>query len=466
MTSKRHFRPKPPSYLIYFKDEKIKVNPIEFAKNSKKFEENYENNPDGMEIKENVSKDSLMIFLRMCQNKDYEIVYDTAQDLITLTRNWECRVLEGYVEEYCHEHKIPVRPRYDPIGLLLDAIDNNKESAHELREVAKILNDSFDDDRLPDIEPEILFRIVIMAEQDYNLDIQKYKKFVLSLYKSNPSTAVILTLKLPFEDLTTEELKTIQCCKDMRIQSLNFFFANALSIVRNKIDERLKKMNQEAYSRIDEARRQMDFQNRLFFYELQQYQKEKKDLIEKRLDGQRAEIEKVYQQLLVQAARLDGGLLSENGLIDKRLLRLKSNTDKALRNIQEATQKALDEPREARHEIMKSNVAKKFVIWDKNYSDKDFMLKEIQDRLNIIGEIGGEIDHKRKEIDQDLKEIHSTILSKIMRDKLRLDKGRRNTDERYTIFEPEERAGIVMAGRTIQDIENKIEKYCPFRGQH
>ena len=464
MSSKRHSKVKTPSYIVFFKDEKIKVNPVEFAKNSKKFEETYQQNPDGLEIKDNVSKDALMIFLRMCQDKDFEITYDTAQELISLTRNWECPLLERYVTDFCHEHKLIVRPKYDPIGLLLEAIDNNCEGEHELTEVAKVLNSSFDDDRLPDIEPEILFKIVIIADKDYNLDLQKYKKFVLQMYKSNPSTAVILSLKLPFDDLTNEELRVLQECKDMRVQSLSFFFANALSIVKNNIDRRLAKMNEEMFINIDKAKREIDLRERLFRYELDQYQKEKKEIIEKRLEEQQEEVEGIYQELLVQAARLDGGLLSENGLIDKRLLRLKINTDRMIKQIHQAVQDSLDEPRENRHQIVKSNVAKRYVIWDKNYSDPEYMLKEIQDRLIETGEVGHKIEDKRKEIDEDLRQIHATILSKIMRDKLRPDKGRRNTDERYSIFEPDERADIVRAGRTIQEIENKVESYCPFRG--
>ena len=464
MSSKRHSKVKTPSYFVFFKDEKIKVNPVEFAKNSKKFEENYEQNPDGLEIKENVSQEALMIFLRMCQNKDFEITYDTAQELITLTRNWQCPLLERYVIDFCHEHNLIVRPKYDPIGLLLEAIDNNCEGVHEITEVAKVLNDSFDDDRLPDIELELLFKIVITAEKDYNLDLQKYKKFVLQMFKSNPSTAVILSLKLPFDDLTNDELRVLQECKDMRIQSLSFFFANALSIVKNNVDRRLTQMNEDMFISIDKARREMDLRERLFRYELEQYQKEKKEIIEKRLSEQQEEIEGIYQELLVQAARLDGGLLSENGLIDKRLLRLQANTNNMIKQIHQAVQESLDEPRENRHQIVKSNVAKRFVVWDRNYSDPDYMLKEIQNRLIETGDVYNKLEDRRQEIDADLKNIQATIKSKIMRDKLRPDKSRRNTDERYSIFEPDERADIVKAGRTIQDIENKIEQYCPFRG--
>ena len=452
-----------PSYFIFFKDEKYKVDPIVFSKFSQKFAREFTSNPDGLEIKEVVSPSAVMTFLKMCQEKEYNIEYDDAHDITLLTRNWECPILEGVAVNFCYKNNLVVRPKYDPIGILLDAIDNQKETTKELVEVAKVLNNSFDDDRLPDIEPELLFRIVVIAEKEYSLNMKDYTKFVMKMYDQNPPTAVILSLRLPFDDLTPEELATIKKCPDLRFQSINFFFAHSLSIVRKLIQDKSHTLIHDASSIFEQQEREEKLQEEIFYAELNRYKDEKKEKIEKRLNEQKEEIEELYQRLLVLSARLDGSVLASNGLTDKRILISINKANREINEIQNRISESLAVGKQGIHERTREGIGVSKARWEKIHTNHDALLNLIKENLSMVEALSKRIVSGREEIDQELAEIQATINAKIVRDKLRCDKGRRNDENKFSIFDEDKREDIIKADMLLEDLESRIERNCPLR---
>ncbi|EAY09764.1 hypothetical protein TVAG_414150 [Trichomonas vaginalis G3] len=463
MSTQSSHRSKRLGYYIFLRDEKIKVDPVIFAKKSSYFAEQSASNPDGFEVQENVLKESFLTFLSYCQDKKYEINTDNANDLLKLSRNWNCTDLEGEVTDFCRKHKIVVRPKIDPLGNLIEAIDNQKESVQDLREVAKIINTLYDDDRLPDVEPELLYRIVIIAEKEFTLDKIKFKKFVLRLFKSNPDAAVILSLRLNFNELTDEEFEMIANCPEIRSQSLNFFAASSISIIRNRIKNNLAQFQIKNNNLLNKLNNQIRYQHEMFLYQLEEYKSQKKALIDQRLEQQKAEINDIYEQLVSVAAHLDGGILSENGLVDPRINQNINAAEKRFADLHQQIQEALEKDKQDRHAELKSGVYQRLKVWEAKHGDEDSQKKLLDEAFEDIGAISKDIQEKKSEIDEDLVHIKSAVNAKIVRDKIRSDKGRRDTANIWSIFDESERESVIKEDEYIQNVEKKIEEFCPIR---
>ena len=198
-------------YYIGFKDNMYKVDPVIFAQHSGKFAKDCIKQRDHMEFEENVSDETFKAFLASCQLRSFQIKPLYALELLDVARKWDCPNLESFCQELCKNNGIVFRPRNDPLGILLAHIDEGTTKRADLLNVAKVFDEVLDDDRLPDVEPEILFRIVLMAEKT-GFDMNKYIKFVMSIIRTEPETATLLCLRINFDLLPEDQENLIFHC--------------------------------------------------------------------------------------------------------------------------------------------------------------------------------------------------------------------------------------------------------------
>lgn len=452
-----------------------KVNPEVFSQQSTKFAQEYEANPQQLKFDENIAKETFEAFVNSCQLRPYVISDLLIFELLELYRRWGCTSLEMHCYSECKNRGLRPRPREDYIGILLEKIDNNEESAEDLQHVAEILNDSWDDDRLPDIEPELLYRICVMAEK-YFPDMDEFTKFTMNLYDVNPEAAVLLTLRLDFDHLTEEQLDRIFHCAEMHNISIGFFVAMSISAVRNRTKDNLVDSECHHIKMMNEFQREMDYDRRHMIMRLDQEHATEMQKLMETLVKQHRKLEELTDYLTDTAERLDSGPLSPQGIGDPKLRALKEETDEKLQRIYNRIQADVDQNLAESAKIFENSVAKIEEEWERDCADPKKVSADTDRAIAIAGDKVEELTRQLDEIQSQIKRSKSAFAAKIVRDHARgisgmvKDAGKENHDSKYSLFKGSSSLWGLTAEdvrsevKTVKDLEVLIDQLCPIRG--
>ncbi|EAY11471.1 hypothetical protein TVAG_248380 [Trichomonas vaginalis G3] len=452
-----------------------KVNPEVFSQQSTKFAEEYQQNPQQLKFEENVAKETFEAFINSCQLRPYVISDLLIFELLDLYRKWGCNSLEAHCYSECKNRGLRPRPREDYIGILLDKIDNNEETVEDLRHVAEILNDSWDDDRLPDIEPELLYRIVVLAEK-YNMDMDELTKFTMNLYDINPESAVLLTLRLDFDHLSEEQIDRIFHCSEMHNISIGFFVAMSISAVRNRTKDNLVDSECNHIKMMNEFQREMDYDRRHMIMRLDQEHEDEMRKLMDTLVKQHRKLEELTDYLTDTAERLDSGPLSPRGIGDPKLKALKEETDEKLQRIYNRIQADVEQNLAENSQVFENSIAKIEAEWEADCADPRKVSADTDRAIAIAGDKAEELSRKLDEIEAQVKRSKASIAAKIVRDQTRgisgmvKDAGKDNHDSKYSIFKGESslwgltEEDVKKEVKTIKDLETLIDQLCPIRG--
>ena len=455
-------------YYMIFGQEKIRIKPDIFEKYSSKFSEEYPLHPNSMEFKENVVREAFLQFVSSCQMRPIIIQPDYVQELITISRIWGVPTLEQQCYEFCKNNGIYFRPKYDPIGILLEHMDQETETVEDLIEVSKILNESFDDDRIDDIDPELLFRIIIISENNKTLNFNKFKNFIFKLLKTSPNLAAILSLRLNFNDLTEEEIEKLFSLNEFREQSIGFFFSNSLNQIKKLCEEKLFEIEFKNNNELDLFRRIINFEKNKVFYELINFQQNSIKNIENRLNKQKLELNHLFTILYEESLILDKGPLSPDGLVDIRLINLKKNCIQKLKEIDNNVNNYLFN-KDNLHESLEKSVRYSEKQWKSSFANVEIIKKLTLEKINEVEKQDLNCNKSLNQLNNEFNQIKGVLISKILKDKLKFDKGLRDSTNRFELFNQNDlplniNKEIVEKGEIlIEKLEEKLDKVCPVR---
>ena len=462
-------------YFIIFDDNMYKIDPDVFSEHSQRFREEYASNPEQLMFDENIAKETFEAFIASCQLRSFTIPDSLILELLELYRRWKCFSLEAQCYNECKKRGIRARPREDYIGILLEKCDRNEESVEDLQNVADILNDQWDDDRLPDIEPELLYRIVVLAEKK-EMDMEKFKDFVMELYETNPESAVLLTLRLDFDHLSEEELETIFQCGEMHEIAIGFFVASSLSAIRNKTKDNLVDSEVQHIAMMNDFQRQMDYDRRHMIMRLDKEHKEEMEYLIGKMKKQHDTIERLSDILSNSAERLSTGALSPRGIGDPKLRELKDEVDEKLTKIYTQTQNDVNDNLAETQKILENSIAKIEKEWEEDVADPTKIKADTERTVVVTDQKIGEFNKTLDEIQNSIKQSKGSIAAKIVRDHLRFASGllkdnrKEKNGSKFDLFKGEGSLWNLNAGevkeqvRTVKELENLLDMMCPIRG--
>lgn len=460
--------PKGPYYIGY-KDNMYKVDPVIFAQHSGKFARDCLIQRDHMEFEENVADETFKAFISSCQLRNFQLSPLYALELLDVARKWDCPNLEKYCQDLCKANGIVYRPRNDVLGALLKNIDEGTTKRSDLQAVANIFDEVLDDDRLPDVEPEILFRIVLMAEKK-GFDMEKYIKFVMQIIKTEPETAILLILRINFDLLPEDQENYIFHCPFIHEQSINFFVAMALSAVRWHARTELEATSNYHIDLLNEFLKNVEALKASLIKKLSEEHDEQMDEIMTVLEKQHAVIEELSDILAEQAQKLEFGPLSVNGQGDERVNKIRADAETDIRRFTEAVNDQLNEDRATMMQSIEDTINRVKSEWIKNMTDpvrvKESQEKKLEEIHAMATKHGAALDS----IQNDVTTLKAALCAKIVRDRLQGARAARDTSAAYDVFDGAEKIwnlsseDVKRAERDVVElIEHRIEAECPMR---
>jgi chorismate mutase len=458
-------------FYIGFKDNFYKVDPAIFAQQSGKFAREFEGKSE-LEFEDNVSDETFKAFLSSCQLRNFQIKPLYALELLNVAREWECPNLETYCQDLCKSHGIVFRPRNDLLGVLLTRIDEGKAKRSDLQNVADVLDDYLEDDRLSDLEPEILFRIVLMAEKK-GFSMEKYIKFVMSIIKTEPETATLLSLRINFDLLPEDQENLIFHCPTIHEMSIGFFVAMALSNVRWHGKHNLAQAHSSYTEVLNNFVTNIEEKRRKLLEEFESEHEKEMDEIITVLEKQHQVIEDLSDILAEQAMRLEKGPLSVEGQSDENINKMKADIEEEVKRISEVVNARLLEDRPKFKGQINDEVELVKNRWIAKMTDPEKVKQDHQEKLEDIKGLINSQEEQVSKLAGDVKQLKAALCAKIVRDKLRGEKGKRNISNCYGIFDESAEEGniwgvdsedVSKASKEIIDvIEQRLDEECPIR---
>jgi len=462
-------KPSKGNYFIIYEDNMYKIDPSLFLKMSTKFSEDLAQFPNQMVFKENVSNETFKVFLSACQLRPFNIEKHFALEVLEIARKWGISTLEQFTIEFCDENGIKYHPRVDHLGKLIENVENNSESFEDIQNVAQAFDDVIKDDRIVDLEPEILFRVVVEAEKNgFNRDL--YTNFVMELFHTHPETAVLLSLRLDFDSLTEDQIDTIFRCAEMHSISIGFFVAFSLSAVRNNTKRKLFDSERHHIEVMDLFQREMDYDKRHLVSDLdEEHHDTMTDLMDK-LMKQHEKIEELTDILTQQAECLDKGSLSSKGIGDENLRKIKDDIDNQLVVYKDRVDIQIQDTLENCFKSIASDV--KAIREEREAEVADpTKVREETARLVQLGESKSDLVEKETIIIEDgIEEFKGAMAYKIMKDHMRFNKGMRTSGEKFSVFDEEPEIWglssnkVKAQSRMIKELEKRLDVMCPIRG--
>ena len=470
MRSSKTHKSRKTTYILVFGDTKYRINAEIFSTCSKKFADLYVKNPGQLVFNEKVSEETFSAFISACQQQSYSISPQNAFELLQLARDWDVADLERYALGVCRQNGIKVRPKYDPIGILVQHLDQECETVEDFKNVAGVIEESYDDELITDIDADVLFRIFTIAEKKPTFDMKKFKDFVLGLYEDNPGAAVLLTLLIDFNDLTNEESELILHQREMREQSIGFFVSQALSLVRRKAKQQVFDCEMRHQSNLDLFRRQNEYDNMHMKQNLIKYQEEAKKAIEKRIEDQKQQVQRLVERVTKTAICMDKGSLSQTGVSDPTLQEIRVSTENTISQLFDKIRRELTGQKEERHQTINNSINNAAEQWKLSQCNFDQIRQVTAEQLHELNSNKKDYEKAIDSIDLELDDVQSAICAKIVKDRLRFDKGMRNTEQRLMIFDEEPRImnlsseTVQRAEQLLNSIDARLDEQCPIRG--
>ncbi|OHS99353.1 hypothetical protein TRFO_34207 [Tritrichomonas foetus] len=427
-----------------------------------------------------VKEDTMKSFYQACSLKPFTVTAKNAYELKKLAEDFEVPTLEKYVNNYIKEKNIAAPPEIDYLGILKQHCDSDIEDPTDILNVSEYINDALRDERLPQLPPEIIFKVINAADPQ-KIDNQLLINFTLRLLEVNPSSAVPILMLLDFDRLSKDQRELIFHTSDIHDQNVNYFVATAFSSARNKnaleleqaeaqLNEDLDKMR-EALTKLqaktaekmkhdqDEALDQMDAEVAEMGAKIQE--------LKSGADAQRQKIEKAAADHENAFAEMKARLEQIDKLTSQRNSKAAGQNDK----IKTEVTQQMDELR-AEMDVKVKNLANDDAKRCQSVQrDLKRAIDAEQQRLKQLRSKAEAIVDTLNATNEDLGDFKATLASKIVRDRLRFDKFIRKVDNRLDLFKEEPGVwglgadSVAQAEKFINDIEEKVDECCPIRGK-
>jgi hypothetical protein len=422
-------------------------------------------------------QESLESFISACKLEPYKVRPSTAFELLAIAEEWEVPTLQRFLNDYISSRSLSSRSKNDPLGGLLLHLQMGQPDVSDIYQVADVINEVLQDDRLLLVPPETIFRIVLAADSRH-LDQQLLINFTLVLLYENPAAAVPLILLLDFGKLDEDQAEAIFLTRELHRLNLNFFAAWAMTYVRNKAETellqfKLRELNEVAIMKEvldrnqDDQVLQSEARHREEIGRMQRFavdQQLELDRLMEELTNQEAQQElreKDHQKQLFEVRRLiqemdkAGSECNENSEYEQEQLR----------------SEVADEIDRLRQEF----VANLTSVVDHEQKYMDRVKGDLKENLGKIGAESEALEQQTAEWEKAICEMNGQIdeakavmAVKMVRDQLRFDKFVRTTKEKLRIFKKGSIWDIDMrrakaANKLLSSLLKAVDEACPVK---
>lgn len=451
-----------------------------FSKVSKKCAALIKSNDYQGVINHPVSDESLESFICACNLQQFKVALNTAFELLDLSREWGIPTLEAFVLDYIRSKGIQRDESKDYLGPLLEHLEdeesNSQYISNEISNIARHLNKYLDDDRLREVHPEILFKILNQADPD-DYDQQLFVNFVMKLFEDEPEKAVPLTLMMNFDLLTLDQGEEVFQCREMHEQALGYFIAASMSSSRNKTELENDNIEQTQMNEIQEIKDEIKKRRLISLTKLQN-----------EFAAEKAEIMNIIEQQSQQIAKLtklreyQQDKINENNAIferaaakfDREILRQKTLLRKKRELLTERRQTILEEY-ERQSSVIQESAENALNDFDTRTKTKtDALQRKINPTVNKIIKKTNDLKNNSTELHNKLDDANKCVqanrdllAAKIVHDQVRFNQFLRDLSTKYDAFKTDDKIWdldadkVEEAEKLIIQIEKKITQKCP-----
>ncbi|OHT15534.1 hypothetical protein TRFO_02867 [Tritrichomonas foetus] len=474
--------PKDREFSLWCNEKNHKFNAETFARVSKKCASLVHANDYQGTINHPVTEETFNAFVLACQLKPFKVTITNAFELLELAQEWGIPSLETFVNRYISQKGLKRKVEDDYLGKLMTHLeDDNADVSNDIAGIARNFNEYLSDDRLVQVHPEHLFKILMQAE-NRRINPQLLIDFVMKLIENEPEKAVPLCLRIDFDRLTTEQNEEIFQCREIHEQAMGYFIAEALSALRNKATDDLTANEQRYIKEIQDIRDYLTKQRTVALAELQtQFESETKAL-EELIEKQQNQINELKQ--FRDNAREEAAQQQENF---KKTYAKFSTESERIHGILKNIKRMEKERREKIHKLVneksipiKQTVDEKCAeIISADKHKRDLMEKTVIERRDRLLQNHEEIKSMVNTFDLTIQHIHerinetrATVAAKIVTDHLRHDQFLRDVDRRFDVFAADDKIWnlevdqVINAENIIRKLESKLRTTCPINVNH
>lgn len=426
-----------------------------------------------------VDKSTFDAFVDVCNMCSFKVTPTNVFQLLNLAQEWQVSTLEKFCNKFINDKGLEPPAPEDPIQNLLSKIASDAEDTADIIPVSNIINEALLDHRLLELSPEILFEIVLRADPK-TIDDKKLINFILDLFEVKPSSAVPLLLLMDFDEATNAQRGGIFRNRKTHEINIGFFVGWEMSDARNRAEKALKEVCDKFKSRLASMKQSGAKQEKAGTKKL-------KKAVDMAMEGLKKEISDNQRKIndLISMAELEAKEFArEEEQYEEQLDQMRKEIDKVkvdcdyvadhtnsqTEEVNRAVMEAVDAIRKDLHSrvngMVRETQAKCQTIKEEQAAIIEEQTAAIDDMFTKVKEL----NDTEESLSDEIQMLKSTLLSKIIRDRIRCDKFIRESEQRFDMFNcdrPPWRMTVAKAHNSeefILELERRLDELCPIRG--
>ena len=424
-----------------------------------------------------VSPEAFDAFSCACRLQQFKVTLTTAFELLDLSREWGIPTLESFVLNYIKSKGIKRDEQKDYLGPLLEKLAEEVDCTEEIVGVARRLNEYLLDERLLEVHPETLFKILMKADvKEY--DQQLFANFVMKLFENEPEKAVPLTLMMNFDLLSLDQGEEVFQCREMHEQAMGYFIAASMSYSRNKQQRENDLVEEMHMNELQSIREEIKRRRIAALAKVQKEFVADTNELRQIIEQQKIQIEKLNRLKEHQDEKIDqleAHFQRTASMFDREILRQKQIIAKK-RQLLELRKQHIQNEYFKQAEFIRRDINLKLDdIEDKNRSRLEILYRKISPLANRnlkkcenITEKSNELEEKVKEVQGHVLDCRATLAAKIVHDQVRYSQFLRDMNKRFDPFKTEEDRiwdleadQVEEAEKIVLKLEKQISSTCP-----
>lgn len=451
-----------------------------FSKVSKKCAALVKSNDFQSVINHPVSEEVLNSFICACNLQQFKVALNTAFELLDLSREWGIPTLEAFVMNYIKTKGIQRDETKDCLGPLLEHLEDEDENSeyisNDIANVARHLNKYLDDDRLREVHPEVLFKILNQADPD-DYDQQLFVNFVMKLFEDEPEKAVPLTLLMNFDLLTLDQVEQVFQCREMHEQALGYFIAASMSTSRNKMEAENDKIEQTQMNELQDIKDEIKKRRLLSLTKLQKEFAAEKSEIMNVIEQQGKQIAKLKKLKEYQDEKIKDSIESFDktaAKFDREILRQRTLLRKKRELLADRKVYIIDEY-ERQSSIIHEEAENVLDDFENRTKSKiEYLQKKVNPPINKIIKKTNDLKDNSLAIHEKLNDANywvqsnrATLAAKIVHDQVRFNQFLRDLSTRFDAFKTDDKIWeldadqVEEAEKIVVQMEKRITSSCP-----
>ena len=441
-----------------------------------------------------VSEETFEAFSAACKLEPFKVTLNNAFELLELAQEWGIPSLETFVTNYIVAKGIKRRDMGDPLGDLLIHIEEEQEDPRlihdakhiaqkrlDIEGVAHMFNQYLTDERLAQVLPEILFKIMMQAEQ-FQINQQLLIDFVMKLLESEPEKAIPLCLRIDFDLLTDAQIEMIFQAREIHEESLGYFIADSISALRNKQQNLLSENEQRYLKEMQDIREYIIKERTGVLAKIQEEYDKKYEGLTKTSEDQENQINELkklrdeLQQMMDdedanfnhQVHRFEKEMAKQQKLLDQRQAVLDSRHELIDNGVNTKAPPIVDDALARIKEIMEEDEKRRQQL-KQNIEQLLVRLRKHQElEKNRLDEVNRAIDAIHDRITVSL----ASVAAKIVNDQFNYNFFLRDISNKLDLFNTDPKIWdltpeIVEENlKIVVEIEESLKKTCPMNVNH